>query len=106
MMSGYRILWLMTIFDLPVMTKTERKNATEFRNTLLDLGFEMVQFSVYMKYCAGKEQAEVIQNKIKKCVPEYGNVKLLRITDKQFGNIIHLGKHSRRNINSEQLALF
>jgi CRISPR-associated protein Cas2 len=96
----------MTIFDLPVATKSERKKATYFRNALLDLGFEMVQFSVYMKHCAGKEQAELIQNKIKAVVPDHGNIKILRITDKQFGNIVHLGRHSKREIRTEQLVLF
>jgi len=38
------------MFDLPVVEKAERKAATEFRNALLDLGFEMSQFSVYMRF--------------------------------------------------------
>ena len=99
-------MWILVLFDLPVTTKTERGKATRFRNALLDLGFEMVQFSVYMKHCAGKEQAATIQNKITAVVPEHGNIKLLFITDKQFGNIVHLGKHSTRQINNSQLALF
>ena len=99
-------MWIIALFDLPVMTKAERKKASKFRNHLLDLGFEMVQFSVYMKHCSGKEQAEIIEKKIKVAVPDYGNVKLLRITDKQFGGILHLGKHSKRSINNDQLALF
>ena len=78
-------MWILVLFDLPVTTKTERSKATNFRNALLDLGFEMVQFSVYMKHCAGKEQAATIQNKITAAVPEHGNIKLLFITDKQFG---------------------
>ena len=106
MLNGYRLMWIMAIFDLPVMTKAERKKATSFRNSLLDLGFEMVQFSVYMKHCAGKEQAEVISQKVERAVPEYGNVKLLQITDRQFGAIRHFGKCSKRPICSQQLALF
>ena len=59
-----------------------------------------------MKHCAGKEQAEVIENKIKVAVPDYGNIKLLQITGKQFSAILHLGRHSKRSIKNEQLALF
>jgi len=99
-------MWILVLFDLPVTTKPERAKATGFRNALLDLGFEMVQFSVYMKHCAGKEQAEAIQNKITAFVPVNGNVKLLFITDKQFANIVHLGKHPTRQINDSQLVLF
>ena len=99
-------MWILVLFDLPVTTKTERGKARRFRTALLDLGFEMAQFSVYMKHCAGKEQAEAIQNKITAFVPVNGNVKLLFITDKQFANIVHLGKHPTRQINDRQLALF
>lgn len=51
-LSGYRAVWLIVLCDLPVGTKSERKAATGFRNTLLDLGFAMSQFSVYLKACA------------------------------------------------------
>ena len=54
-LSGYRIMWLVVLFDLPVGTKKERKAANRFREKLRDLGFEMSQFSVYLRFCAGKE---------------------------------------------------
>lgn len=52
------------------------------------------------------KQAETVITKIKKTCPEFGNVKILRITDKQFSEIIHLGKHERNELSSPQLALF
>ena len=55
--NGYRIMWLVVMFDLPVATKIERKLATQFRNNLLDMGFEMMQFSVYTKFCSSKSKA-------------------------------------------------
>jgi len=106
MLSGYRILWLIAIFDLPVTTKSERKKASEFRNNLLDFGFHMVQFSVYMKSVASKEQAKSVVNRIKRKTPYYGNVKILTITDKQFGNIISLGNQNDQNEQSQQFLLF
>ena len=54
-LSPYRIMWLFVMFDLPVGTKREKKEATSFRNQLPDLGFEMSQFSVYLKYSASTE---------------------------------------------------
>jgi CRISPR-associated protein Cas2 len=36
LLSGYRLMWVMVLFDLPVMTKAERKAATKFRHFLLD----------------------------------------------------------------------
>jgi len=106
MLSGYRLMWIVVLFDLPVTTKVERKKATGFRNLLLDYGFQMAQFSVYMKHCGGKEQAEIVNRRLKDDVPENGSVKILQITDRQFGNIIHLGNRPQRSIASDQLALF
>ena len=106
MLSGYRLVWLIVLFDLPVSTKKERKRASTFRANLVNMGFEMVQFSVYMKFGYGKDQAETIIQNVKKEVPEYGNVKILRITDKQFSQIIHLGNQLPIRKQNEQLALF
>lgn len=86
-LSGYRIMWVFVLFDLPVGTKKERKAATGFRLSLLDLGFEMSQYSVYLKFCAGKEQAEALERQIETAMPSSGKVHLVQITDKQYENI-------------------
>jgi CRISPR-associated protein Cas2 len=107
-LSGYRVMWLFVLFDLPVGTKKERKAATKFRHALLDLGFEMSQFSVYLKFCSGKEQAEAVERQVEAGMPGGGKVHLVQITDKQYENIrTYRGRKrepSPRNPN--QLALF
>ena len=40
-LSAYRFMWLLVMFDLPVITKPERTAATRFRQWLLDEGYEM-----------------------------------------------------------------
>lgn len=86
-LSGYRIVWVFVLFDLPVGTKKERKAATKFRHALLDLGFEMTQFSVYLKFCAGKEQGEALARQVEGAMAPSGKVHLVQITDKQYENI-------------------
>jgi CRISPR-associated protein Cas2 len=107
-LSGYRIMWLAVMFDLPVGTKKERKAATRFRTKLLDLGFEMSQFSVYFRFCAGKEQAEAYERKIELAMPPSGKVHILAITDKQYENIrTYRGrKREQSPQNPNQFALF
>ena len=51
-------MWMFVFFDLPVGTKTERRNATRFRNFLKDDGFMMLQFSVYARVIRGEEGVE------------------------------------------------
>jgi CRISPR-associated protein Cas2 len=107
-LSGYRIMWVMTLFDLPVLTPDERRNATKFREFLLDQGFCMMQLSCYIKYTAGKEQAEALTAKISAAVPEGGKVDVLFFTDRQYESIksFYGEDHRRRPGRPEQLQLF
>lgn len=86
-LNGYRIMWLFVFFDLPTETKKDRKNASKFRNALLKDGFSMMQFSVYIRHCASSESADVHERRVNNLLPQLGKVSILRITDKQFGNI-------------------
>jgi CRISPR-associated protein Cas2 len=107
-LSGYRIMWAFVLFDLPVGTKRERKAATKFREALLDLGFEMTQYSVYLKFCASKEQADALSRQVEAKMPSAGKVHILFITDKQYENIrTYRGrKREPASENPGQFALF
>lgn len=107
-LSGYRVMWVMALFDLPVLTKTERRRATKFRQFLLDEGFSMMQFSCYIRFTAGKEQAEAITKRIGKSVPDPGTVEVIWFTDKQYEAIRSFrGRTSQsRASRPDQLALF
>ncbi|MET2984315.1 CRISPR-associated endonuclease Cas2 [Aureibaculum conchae] len=88
-LNGYRIMWLFVFFDLPTDTKKDRRNAQQFRKNLLKDGFTMMQFSVYMRHCASSESTDVHEKRIKQLLPPLGKVSILRITDKQYGNIMN-----------------
>ncbi len=81
-------MWMIVMFDLPVVEDSDRKAATGFRNFLLDEGFEMAQFSVYMRFCSGQEQARTFSRRIKEALPLGGKVDVLFFTDKQYENIL------------------
>lgn len=107
-LSGYQIMWLLVMFDLPVDTKANRKAATDFRNFLLDQGFEMSQFSVYLRFCKGKEQVHKHVRRIGKHLPAYGKVSILTFTDKQYENIVSFSGRSREPAQEKtgQLVMF
>jgi len=95
-LNAYRIMWLFVSFDLPVVTKTEKKIASGFRKKLLIDGFSMMQYSIYVRHCASKESMDVHINRVKGFVPEKGHVTIMGITDKQYGNIINIwGKKTK-----------
>lgn len=101
-------MWVFVLFDLPVGTKKERKAANGFRHALLDLGFEMSQFSVYLKFTAGKEQAEALEHRVEAAMPPSGKVHVVQITDRQYENIRTYRGRKREPSpkNPNQLALF
>lgn len=107
-LSGYRIMWVMALFDLPVLTKEEQRRATKFREFLLDQGFIMMQFSCYVRHTPSKENADALAAKIGAEVPADGKVDILFFTDAQYGNIksFRARRHAPRPKNPEQLQLF
>jgi CRISPR-associated protein Cas2 len=107
-LSAYRIMWVMALFDLPVLTKPERSQATKFRNYLLDEGFVMMQFSCYIRFTAGKEQADALAAKVGAEVPNGGKVDILFFTDAQYGNIKSFRSRGQnhRPGKPDQLQLF
>lgn len=108
MLSGYRLMWMMVMFDLPVTSAKDRKAATKFRKFLEKQGFGMCQFSVYARFCGSREKTDSIHKTISENIPEKGKVSIISFTDKQFGSIIHLydRKRKKKKNNPEQLLIF
>lgn len=101
-------MWVLVFFDLPTETKKERKAASKFRKDLLLDGFNMFQFSIYMRFCASRENAAVHIRRTKNALPKKGKVGIMQITDKQFGMIelFHGVKTVEPDSPNPQLQLF
>lgn len=88
-------MWLFALFDLPVMTKDQRRRYTRFRKTLLEEGFTKLQFSVYAQYCPSEDASLAKRRAVRSELPPEGQVRLVSITDKQFGAMeVFIGKQS------------
>lgn len=107
-LSGYRLMWIFVMFDLPVGTKKQMRDAAKFREFLLDEGFEMSQFSVYARFCNGKDSFESHLGRIERNLPEKGEIHILTFTDRQYENIIRFSSQRRKRPrkNPDQLAMF
>ena len=108
MISGYRLMGTLVMFDLPVITKHERQAATVFRKRLLDMGFFMCQYSVYIRFCTSSADVASYTRKVKMFLPASGHVSILVITDAQYKRILNFYSRQRsiaKNIPN-QLELF
>lgn len=101
-------MWMLVTFDLPVESKTQRAAATKFRHALLDLGFEMSQFSNYLRFVNGKEQFDAHIRRIEAILPAWGEIYVFQFTDRQYENIVRFSdqRQRRQQKNPEQIALF
>jgi CRISPR-associated protein Cas2 len=104
----YRIMWILVFFDLPTETKTDIKNYTRFRKSIMEDGFDMFQFSIYVRHCMSRENSDVHIKRVKSVLPPKGKVVILRITDKQFGQMEIFYGRKKEEIKAppQQLELF
>lgn len=106
--NQYRSMWILVLFDLPTETKKDRRIAAYFRKRLIKDGFNMFQFSIYLRHCPSRENADVHIKRTKSYLPEHGKIGILHVTDKQFGMMeLYFGQ---RKVETEkpnqQLELF
>ena len=101
-------MWVLVFFDLPTETKKDRKIYARFRKDIMADGFGMFQFSIYLRHCPSRENAEVHIKRVKAILPPKGNVGIMCSTDKQFGMMkIFRGKEPAQNPETvQQLELF
>jgi len=111
-LSDWCFMWVFCMFDLPVKTKKQMRTATKFRNLLLDDGFVMKQFSVYIKPTGSFRTARILVKKLSSLVPDGGIVSFMYVTDRQFAMVENfVGNKPATNEEvvrrqQEQLTLF
>lgn len=104
-----RFMRLLVFFDLPVVTKAERRAYTVFRRFLINDGYDMIQFSVYGRILNGNDALQKHYNRLVAHLPPEGSVRCLSVTEKQFASmklLVGLPLFQEKSIKSDQLLLF
>ena len=91
--------WLVVCFDLPVVEKEDNRQANIFRKSLLNMGYFMLQNSIYVRSCVTYDKVEQQTKNIKMIAPKTGSVIVFYITDKQWAQTICIDKF---NYNSSK----
>lgn len=104
----YDAMWCVIMFDLPVQTKLQRKEASKFRKMLVDAGYSMIQFSVYGKYSPTTNGNMSSERSIKQNLPADGEVRMFHLTDSQWASATRFrAKKIERNEEApDQITLF
>ncbi len=100
---------MMVLFDLPVVTKAERRAYTQFRRFLLNDGYDMIQFSVYGRILNGNDAEEKHMKRLVVNLPSEGSIRVLTVTEKQYASmklLIGLPLFQEKQVNAQQIVLF
>lgn len=96
-MNENRFMRVIVMFDLPVETKIQQKAYRKFHKELLLNGFLMLQYSIYVRFCNNDTAAVKFMKRISKIKPIEGNIRMLKISEIQFENmVVLLGDTSSR----------
>lgn len=103
-----RYMRLLLFFDLPVVSDNDKREYNKFRNFLLDDGFIMIQFSVYVRICRNQDDLNKHINRVKSNLPPNGNIRILQITDSQYQKmqLLRGKKVNEEKIGTNSLIIF
>ena len=85
------------MFDLPTKSKKDLKKYTRFRKLMLNDGFTMIQYSIYIRICKSNYSANAHIKYIKKIIPLKGEVRILKLTDKVYNSMEVLKSYEKTN---------
>lgn len=100
---------MLVFFDLPMVTRTERRAYTQFRRFLLNDGYDMLQFSVYGRILNGRDAEEKHMQRLLNNLPPEGSVRVLTVTEKQFASmklLVGMPLFQEKQVYVQQTLLF
>lgn len=105
----YKQMRLILIYDLPVTEELDKKIYSRFHRNIIRLGFYMLQYSVYSKVIQNDTSMKQYMIKLERVIPERGHIILMKITEKQYQNMIYLrGEKNKFDIliGGKELVVF
>ncbi len=104
-----RHMRLLVFFDLPVVTRAERRAYTVFRRFLINDGYDMIQFSVYGRILNGSDAEAKHMKRLVDHLPPDGSVRCLTVTEKQYAGtklLVGLPLFQEKTVKANQMLLF
>jgi CRISPR-associated protein Cas2 len=81
-------MWLLVLFDLPVMSLAQIRAYSHFRKSLKAVGFQMLQKSVYLMFCGERDHADAIRNQVVSLLPPEGSVRIQTLAPQAMDNML------------------
>ncbi len=104
-----RYMRILVFFDLPMVTRTERRAYKIFRRFLINDGYDMIQFSIYGRILNGNDAEQKHMKRLVDNLPPAGSVRCLSVTEKQFASmklLVGLPLFQEKAVKAQQMLLF
>ena len=104
-----RYMRFFVFFDLPMVTRPERRAYTVFRRFLINDGYDMIQFSIYGRILNGNDAEQKHMKRLVDNLPPAGSVRCLTVTEKQFAGmklLVGLPLFQEKAVKAQQMLLF
>lgn len=100
---------MLVFFDLPVVTKADRRAYTVFRRFLLNDGYDMIQWSVYGRILNGRDAEVKHTARLAENLPPEGSIRCMTVTEKQYAGmrlLVGLPLFQEKKVAASQMLLF
>lgn len=100
---------LLVFFDLPMVTKAEKRAYVQFRKFLLNDGYDMIQWSVYGRILNGADAEKKHLARLAENLPPEGSVRAMTVTEKQYAGmrlLVGMPRFQEKRVGGTQLLLF
>lgn len=82
--NGWRVMWVIAVYDCPMIEAEERRDYTLFRKTLLQANYVQMQKSLYARHFPTMSAAEASIQRLRFGIPAGTKVAFFLVTDKQY----------------------
>ena len=100
---------LLVFFDLPMVTKAEKRAYVQFRRFLLNDGYDMIQWSVYGRILNGRDAETKHLARLVESLPPEGSIRCMTVTEKQYAGmrlLVGLPLFQEKKVRTSQMLLF
>jgi CRISPR-associated protein Cas2 len=100
---------LLVFFDLPMVTKAEKRAYVQFRRFLLNDGYDMIQWSVYGRIINGRDAQTKHLARLSDNLPPNGSVRCMTVTEKQYAGmqlLVGMPLFQEKKVAASQMLLF
>jgi len=86
----FRNMRLFVMFDIPIDTDKGKRAYSKFHRFLVNNGFDMLQYSIYTRFCHNDSDCKKHEKRLKANTPKCGSIRLLKVTENQYENMVIL----------------